>query len=234
MDESFLWGNIKNTRITDFAPLGGNQLAPHAFLMVERILVTIFGATRYAARLLPLACGIASLYLFAAVAGRILSSRSGLVAIVLFVFSTDLIYFSSELKPYSLDLMIGLAITLTALALCDGPLHGWRAALLVLGLAVAPWLSFASAFVVAGCGSTLFVARLRSGRHREAFVLAALGLAWAASFLVAYRAAQSLLKAHDGMYLFWNFAFLPIWPLPTSAGAWRRRRACFWRYSSIP
>jgi hypothetical protein len=217
MDEGFLWGNIKNTRITDFAPLGGNQLAPHVFLMVERILVTAFGATRYAARLLPLACGIAALYLFTAVSRRILSSRASLVAIVLFVFSTDLIYYSSELKPYSLDLMTGLAVTLTALALGDAPLRGRRAALLVLGLAVAPWLSFPSAFVVAGCGCTLFAVRLRTGQHREAFALAAIGLVWVTSFFLAYRAAKSLLNAPHGMYVFWNFAFLPVWPLPMSA-----------------
>ena len=37
------------------------------------------------------------------------------MALILFAFSDDLVYYSSEMKPYSLDLAVGLALTLAAL-----------------------------------------------------------------------------------------------------------------------
>src|SRR5262249_51207769 len=43
-----------------------------------------------------------------------------------------------------------------------------------------------------------------------------IGLAWAASFMVAYNLSLSMLSSTTTMYFFWNFAFLPIWPLPMS------------------
>ena len=86
--------------------------------------------------------------------------RPALIALVLFAFSDDLNYYSSELKPYSMDLACGLAITLMSIR------RSWpqgepvpRRALAILSLARA-LVSFASAFVVAGCGLTLVVSSL--------------------------------------------------------------------------
>lgn len=218
MDEHSIWGNIAGKRFYDFSePLAGNQLVPHFFLVVERSLVSLLGSSRYIARLVPITCGLASLFLFAAVARRIVPPRPALVALVLFVFSTDLIYYASELKPYSLDVAAGLAITLTALDCLNEPLGRRKAAGLALAAGLAPWLSFPSAFVIAGCGATLLVARLRSGQRRDLLILSLIGLGWAASFVVAYHAAQRLLKPVEGMYRFWDFAFLPVWPMPITA-----------------
>ena len=58
--------------------------------------------------------------------------------------------------------------------------------------------------------------QLVSGRRRDAAVWCAIGVAWAASFVAAYNASLAMLSPHTSMYIFWNFAFLPIWPLPMS------------------
>ena len=36
------------------------------------------------------------------------------------------------------------------------------------------------------------------------------------SFVVAYERLARMLSQHTSMYIFWDFAFLPIWPLPMS------------------
>ena len=81
-----------------------------------------------------------------------LPRRAALVALALFAFSDDLIYYSSEMKPYSVDLAVGLAISLAALDALGKPATTRSAVWLATLVAAAPWWSFASAFVVAGCG----------------------------------------------------------------------------------
>ena len=215
MDESSLWSNLAGKRVFDFSQhLSGDQLAPFGFLIAERALMSILGTSRYVARLIPLVCGLASVLLFARLARRILPPRPTLIALALFSFSDDLIYYSSELKPYSTDLALGLAISLTALDAVGKP-ASWRRCLALAFLAViAPWCSFPSAFIVAAGGATLIVDGLRSGRVRDAMIWSAIGLGWLVSLFASYRASAAMLSPYTTMYLFWDFAFLPVWPLP--------------------
>jgi len=213
-DESSLWGNIAGKPILDFSqPLAGDQLAPLGFLMAQRALVSELGTSRYVARLIPLASGLVALGLFSRLARGILSRRGALVALILFAFTDDLVYYSSEMKPYSLDLAVGLALTLAAQGALAVPLSFRRAAAMGIAVLVAPWCSFASAFVVAGCGATLILFSLLSRRYGDAAVWVAVGTGWGASFAIAYQASLTMLSPSTSMYQFWWFAFLPIWPL---------------------
>jgi hypothetical protein len=218
LDEASLWGNIVGKGFLDFSEhLKGNQLAPYGFLIVERALVPLLGESRYVGRLFPLLCGIAALVLFSRLVRGVLPRRPALSALVLFAFSDDLIYYSSELKPYSLDLVVGLVLTMAALDSLAKPVTDGRAAVLVLVAVVAPWFSFASAFVVAGCGATLIIRSFLSGRRRDAVVWATIGIGWLASFFACYHASRALLEPELLMYAFWDFAFLPVWPWPISS-----------------
>ena len=115
LDELSLSGNIVGKPVLDFSEyLASDQLAPFGFLIVQRALVPILGDSNFALRLVPLIAGVLSLYLFSLLARRVLPRRAALVALVLFAFSDDLIYYSSEMKPYSVDLAVGLAISLAA------------------------------------------------------------------------------------------------------------------------
>ncbi len=135
-----------------------------------------------------------------------------MVAFALFAISDDLVYYSSELKPYSVDLVLGLAITFAAWRLLDQPLRGrWLVTLGVLVL-LAPWVSFPSAFIIAGCGIALLMDRAAKRGWSDVGWLLAIALCWLTSFSLAYRASQSLLPPATSMYVFWNFAFLPVPP----------------------
>jgi hypothetical protein len=215
LDEGLLNGNITNVPVFAFShPLTGYQLAPPGFLIIERTLTATVGSSPYVTRFFPLVSGIAAIILFSRLVHRVLPPRGALVALSLFAFSDDLVHYSSELKPYSLDMAVGLAITLMAfLALGTAPAGG-RAVVLAVCVAVAPWLSFPSAFIVAGCGLSLICVCLSSRRYHDAMIWGMFGAIWLASFVASYRAALALLDAPDAMYRFWNFAFLPVWPLP--------------------
>jgi hypothetical protein len=213
MDEGALLGNIADKRVFDFAGnLAGDQLAPFGFLIIERAIVGLFGDSRYYTRLVPLASGIVALWLFKSLAFRVLPFAAGLIALALFSFSDDLVYYSSELKPYSTDLTLGLAITTATWWLLDRPLcRGWLAAL-TLTVVLAPWFSFPSAFVIAGCGMVLLIDRYEKRSSPELGRLLGVSICWLCSFVLAYRAARALLNPATTMFVFWDFAFLPIPP----------------------
>lgn len=218
MDEGSLSANLRGGPILDFSrPLAGDQLAPFGFLIPERVLVALFGGSVYVTRLIPLVCGIAALGLFRCLAERLLSRSGAIVAMILFAFSDDLIYYSSELKPYSWDLAIGLVVTLVSLGELAADSSRRRLGLLALVAIGSPWMSFPSVFVVAGCGAVLLAHRLLAGRWRDAARLAAIAGGWGASAVVAYRASSRLLNEATSMYVFWNFAFLPFPPTTRKA-----------------
>jgi len=217
MDEGSLAANVVDKRPLDFSePLTGDQLAPIGFLIVVRTFVSILGTSPYVTRLVPLVCSILALVMFTILARRILPRAAAVVAIVLVACSDDLVYYASEFKPYSVDLALGVAITLLAYDALARPAAGRRHAGIALGAILAPWCSFASVFVIAGCGSSLAMAAFQTRRYRDLLVLAAIGAGWLLSFLLAYRASHALLGPATTMYIFWDFAFLPLWPSPTS------------------
>jgi hypothetical protein len=222
LDESMLMGSVRDVPILYFAgPLKNHQMAPIGFLIAERTIAAVAGTRNYAMRFLPLAAGIGALFLFRRLAGVVLPGRAALLALVLFAFSDDLVYYASEFKPYSLDVFAGTAVTLGAASILGrGPTTRAVAWLAVL-VAAAPWFSFGSAFVVAGCGLVLVVDAVRASRLKSALAWALVGLIWLANFLVSLRASQTQLVQYSPMWGFWDFAFLPIgWP-PTGDGLLR-------------
>ena len=128
-------------------------MSPFGFLIVERLLVRMLGDSRYVVRFVPLVCGIGSLWLFKSLALRWLSSRSALVALALFVLSDDLVYYASELKPYSSDLLVGLCALVASARLARHPGDPRSTAIVGLLALAAPWFSFSALFVIAGCGA---------------------------------------------------------------------------------
>ncbi len=113
------------------------------------------------------------------------------------------------MKPYSVDLAVGLAISLVAFDAIGKPASAHSAFLLATAAAMAPWWSFASAFVVSGCGAALILDGLASRRYATAMIWALIGLGWLAVFYASYEASRALLSPYTTMYRFWDFAFLP-------------------------
>ena len=73
-DERSLLENLVTLAVFDFhTTLTEYQLAPPGFLVLERMMVRLPGNDVLAARLFPLACGLASMFLFRSTARRYLT-----------------------------------------------------------------------------------------------------------------------------------------------------------------
>ena len=151
MDEGSLLTNLVDLPIFDFSTtLSKDQLAPPGFLAVERMMVRLPLPTVWAARLIPLLCGIASMFLMRSVARRYLSPRAVPIAVGLFALDDWLIYYAVEIKQYCSD----TTLTLVALLLASAAAGLSRRRLLVLAGfgAVGVWFSHPLAMVLGGRG----------------------------------------------------------------------------------
>lgn len=225
LDEASLAGNIGGKTLAElFGRLTGTQLAPPAFLAIERAAFRVLGGSPLALRLFPLLCGLASLPVFLAVARRALAPRNALMAFWLFAVSDDLIYFASELKQYETDLAVGLACTLAGIWAVGRRLRPSEVGALALVGVVAVWFSHPSAFVLAGVGSVLVVENALRSEWTGALMIALASLAWALSFAVVVAISREQLGHGDDMWVFWGFAFPPIPPRSLWDATWVLRR----------
>lgn len=214
-DERSLLRNLELLPVFDFhTTLVEYQLAPPGYLILERMLVRLPGNDVMAARSVALACGIASLFLFRAVARRSLLPYAVPVAMGLFALSDWLIYYSAEIKQYSGDLALGLTAVLLTL-------HAWpssgasnRRALLALAIlgAVGVWFSYTLALILAAVGTYLMAGALLRRDVRSGLILAAMGAGWLLSFAVCYVVSHRILSKEAFIWNWWDFAFLPIPP----------------------
>ncbi len=146
------------------------------------------------------------------------------VAVALMATSNDLIYFASELKPYSTDVAVALACTGMGLAIGDRPLTDRRVAAFGGLGALAIWCSFPAAFVLAGVGLALLATAADRARAAR---LALMGAAWAGSLAACQVVANRQLADRKPMYDFWGFAFMPLPPRSLAELAWPLRRGLY-------
>jgi Dolichyl-phosphate-mannose-protein mannosyltransferase len=115
--EAWVANSVLTTSLHDmFYYQGWLQTTPPLFLLLVRAVVTVFGLSDYSLCAVPLAFGILSLLLLAALAGRMLQPPFALICLSLMVLSPAAIGFSKELKQYSADVA---ASTLILLALWE-------------------------------------------------------------------------------------------------------------------
>ncbi len=216
IDEIALAENVIRTPLPALVrePLALDQVAPPGFLAALKLASAALGPTELALRLVPLACGIAGLLLFALLAWRTRPGWSSVFAVGLFAFSPPLIAHSAEAKQYSTDVFVSVALTLIAFSLRDrGRESGSR--LLVAGLAgaLAVWFSAGAVFLVAGLGAGLLLPALRDGPSRRRRGLVAMLGFWAASAAAAVAHGFDTLTPDTREYMrhFWE----PSLPRPT-------------------
>jgi hypothetical protein len=193
-------------------PLAGDQAAPIGFLWAERLALVVFGNHELALRAFPMLSGIAALFLFYAVARRMLPLRAAQVGLLLFAISPLVIHFTNQVKQYSSDIAILLLLTWTALWARQRALDA-RSTVVLAGVgALAIWFSHPAIFVLAGIGLTWTVVALRG---RETGVLGRLvlcGVIWLASFGALYQVSLRSVTGNAFLLEYWSQAFMPLPP----------------------
>ena len=155
LDEAMLALNIiGRTYAGLLQPLAYSQGGPVAFLLAEKLVITLLGNHELALRLIPFVAGCDSLVLFALLLRQVLGKTGTYTALALFAIGSPLIYYASEVKQYSSDVFIALLL----LWLAGGTVHpdgqtdfrpGRRNLLLAIIGALSLWFSHPALFVLA-------------------------------------------------------------------------------------
>ncbi len=223
IDETSLLENLVGRPVFDFhTRLTQHQLAPPAFLVVERLMVRLPMDPVLAARFVPLLCAIASVFAFRSVARRYLDRAAVPLATGLFALADYLLYYASEIKQYSTEVLL----TLVAFRLAAEPLSSpdaltpRRIAALTAFGALGIWFAFPLVMVLAGVGTCLLVTLARARQWRKGLAVSAMGLAWVASFGACFAVSQRILTREPFIWQWWDFAFLRL-PPGSVEQAWR-------------
>ena len=212
LDEAMLALNIVNRNYSElFQPLDYDQGAPIGFILVEKTFNLLFGRNEFSLRLFPLLIGLVSLWMFYLLLKRSTSGAGLWVALTLFAFNPRLIYYSSEVKQYIVD----VAVTITLL-LCAQPLFQQASrkafATLAFAGALALWFSHPSLFVLAGIGLALFVIYFQKRDPVALRSTIGMGILWLVDLALLYSLTLSNLRNNSYMHAYWQDAFAPAPP----------------------
>ena len=219
LDEALLALNVVHRDYRGLLhPLASQQGAPIGFLWLERTAVLVFGNNEDALRLVPLLAGLASLLLFAWLARRLLPPGPGLVALALVALSPPLVYYSTEVKQYAVDVLATLALLATAVALAqaDEPLPRRRVIASSALAAALVWFSHAALFAVVGGFGFFAVRTLGRRRPRGLAPIVLAAMLPAASLGVDYVVSLRGLASNPFLLGFWSAGFPPR---PLAAGS---------------
>jgi hypothetical protein len=220
-DEAFVALNVRHVPLAALrGPLDWHEPSPPGFLLLEKLAVAAGGESELALRAAPLVAGILALLAFARLATSVCLSASGAALAVLLLAASDkLIADACLVKHFSLDLLAAVCLVGVAwrAVRTAAPAALWWWGLLA---ALAPWVSYASAFVVAGSAMVLAPAAWRRGASSRRALLAALVLV-SLSALALAGAVQA--QRSDTVVGFWSRAFPPFDGGVVAVGIWLGR-----------
>lgn len=212
-DEAMLALNIVNRNFAGmFRRLDYDQGAPIGFLLVEKIFTSIVGRGELALRLFPLLVGLISLWLFYLVLKRITNTAGLLIALALFAFNPRLIYYSSEVKQYIVDVVVTILLLLIAAPVFSTTPQRKNFAWLALAGLIALWFSHPALFVLAGFGLALVIIYLRRQDFSSLRLVMGMGILWVLEIGLLYLLILKDLSQNAYMREYWEGAFLPMPP----------------------
>ena len=223
IDEAALALSVRDRSLPDLLsrPLDYAQTAPAGFLVLLEASTGLFGESEYSLRLPALLAGVASVPLFALLAWRILPASGALVAVALFAFGRPLVYYSTEAKQYSFDVLFAAGILLLALPLWMRGVTPRRALALGVAGALAVWFSQPAPLVLAGVGLA-FVASARYDRGDMRILLSRTAILWATSGVLAVAWTLVMYTPESGEYMryYWRNGFFPLFPTDAREATW--------------
>ncbi|RLD19739.1 MAG: hypothetical protein DRI69_07745 [Bacteroidetes bacterium] len=206
IDEASLALNIINKSFGELLqPLDYRQVAPIGFLYVEKIFVNIFGPSEYALRLFPLLSFLGSVYLFSKLSRELIGGTLlALAAVAYFSINVRSVYFASEVKQYSTEVLMCIAIILSALKLAP---EDKKSLLLFAAVgSISIWFSSAAVIVLFVSGLYVLYKYVWTGRNWRVILPV---VCWVVSF-VAYYFLFIYHHAHtDYMHTWWSRWFFP-------------------------
>jgi len=224
LDDILVARNVTGKSLADLLtrPLELDQVAPHGFLLVEKLAVLAFGGTELALRLFPFLCAVGGVFLFRSLAERALEGWAVPFGMGLYAIGIPLIKHGAELKQYETDATAAVGLTLLALWL-ESRESSTRQLVLagLVGFAII-WFSQPSVIVMGGIGLALAVEWATSRDRRIGRLLLVTIPMWAVAsavaILVGFRSMTP--STSEFMHDFWRRGFLPLPFDPVTAATW--------------
>ncbi|MBN1870931.1 MAG: glycosyltransferase family 39 protein [Candidatus Omnitrophica bacterium] len=227
LDEAMLSLNIVNRDFLGLLkPLEYSQGAPIGFLWVERIMVLLFGNNELTLRLFPLMAGILSIFLFYILIKYYIDSKFIQMSLLLFVVSEKLIYYSSEVKQYAVDVLVTLILYIVFVRLQFRKITVCNAFFLGIIGAISIWFSHASFFVLSGIGLIFLLFYLYKKDRSSILSLCIVFLFWIFSFLTNYFLVLVYLKNNSILLGYWDDYFMPFPPRSFWDLVWFEEKFC--------
>jgi len=226
-DEAFLILTVKARTYADLlGPQPYKLVIPPLFLWIERALFEVGGDGELVLRLPAFVCGVFALLVMMPLSRTLVRWPHAIWAFAGLAVSRNLVLHSCDIRPYTVDLLFTEIILLctATLLLANSGSAGRRRSAVGLGIVavLGPWLSFPSAFVLAGASLALAV-HLRRHGTRTGWILwlifnaltALSGLAlWWFSARHMYYTGMMEHWGHNG---WWGF---PNWQSPRNILCW--------------
>ncbi|PIU41754.1 MAG: hypothetical protein COS99_03800 [Candidatus Omnitrophica bacterium CG07_land_8_20_14_0_80_42_15] len=200
---------IKNSFFEFFKPQVNTPTAPLGFLLLQKIVTQVFGSSDYALRIIPLLTGIGSIFVFYKIAKYYVGKIAAPIALALFVVSDRLIYYSSEAKQYSSDVLITLILYLSAIRFQKRYQKVSNVFLFALAGALSVWLSHSAVFILASIGIFLFVSSIYEKNMQKFVKIMIISLFWLVSFTAFYFVSAKSLAGSKDLLGYWDYAFMP-------------------------
>lgn len=204
-DEAYIALNIVNRSYLELLqPLDYDQAAPPGFLWIEKLAVQLFGNNEYALRLFPLIAGIVSLFALYQIGKWTVSALALPIALILFASLKYPLYYATEVKQYSSDVMVGLLLCLLLIPLRDQILKKSKVFLLgFLGI-VAMWFSHTAIFVLGGIELACLITS--STQKRKSIIINRLPayLIWVIGFALYYFLLISKSFKNEALQTAWS------------------------------
>jgi hypothetical protein len=200
-------------------PLKYEQFAPPVFLWIEKLASLLFGYGEKAMRLYPLLCGLGTLFLFPAVARKLMSAGALLLPLAYLAGGFVFLKYSAELKQYMPDTFIALLLIWLALRWDIHKMSIWRFALYwALAGSIAIWSSMPSVFILAGIGGYYGISVLKAKRYVVLIPLAIAAGVWLLQFALYY---FTILKSQIGSSYLQNYHLeYFLFATPTKKDEW--------------
>jgi hypothetical protein len=212
-DEAMLALNIVNRNFGELLkPLDYDQGAPIGFLLVEKLFNSILGKNELALRLFPLLVGLLALWLFYSLLKRTTRGIGLILALALFVFNPRLVYYSSEVKQYIVDVAVTLALLLIAAPCFRTSARRKDFLWLTFAGLFALWFSHPAVFVLAGIGFALAITSIHQRDISSLRLTIGMGVIWLLNIGVLYWLVLKDLSQNTYMREYWQSAFVPLPP----------------------
>lgn len=213
LDEAMLALNIVNRDFGElFKPLDYDQGAPIGFTLVEKTFSLVFGRNELSLRLFPFLVGLVSLWMFYLLLKQSTRGVGLWVGLALFAFNPRLIYYSSEVKQYIVDVAVTIGLLLLAAPLFNTQPRKRDFLWVTAAGLIALWFSHPALFVLAGIGLALVIIHLRRSDYSSLRFIIGMGIVWTLNIGFLYLLILKDLQQNTLMREYWQGTFVPFPP----------------------